>query len=793
MFFGYRIGYLEGLAVLKPPTSFHHAIDWLDRPQWALAVSFVVLVAATLQASVMRRSAAVLAAGAAVFALAEAAVMIFASAALALVGVVRVVRLRGRERFVLAGALVVSALLVVLAGGPTSDALFGRGGTAGLARVAWEPVTEDLLPFQQAGPALVVVGIVPLTMVGAIAAYRRRSWGLGFLAAAGSFGLLEAEFLQSPVPANDIRMFRLAQVVAIIGALSGVGALVGALRGARQLLATVAVVLLVFLPTSLPRATSNVHLALGDLAVDDPSANNSGRHYRNRTTFGAELEANWEIYAWLARSLPTEARLLTLNAFVSASAAGIASPRSGRDLQVFQHGYPTWVYRDALRFLHQDDLADIGISHLHVTDPLAAALAPSARRLLDDPDHFRLLVDMRTVSGIRHRVFEVLPSAGTTSVVPASYRFLRRIVPPNAPVSMLGTLTWTERRELYTAFADHDHIGSSYPLGHDRGTRIPRIETLVDLPDGGVVVLADPLNPTALGVSRDSAIWTGYGMRAYDLAAAWSPVWRIGRGLARLPEPLRPICESAADGLLDLRLLGEPGTTVVAGLTELTLTGLPQEIQLSVTDCGALTLGAHADVAPFAQLRPHHSVRPVDRDAPIAGLGFDGGVEDDRAIVNVWYRNPRGVPFVTGTELRLYEASPLGVSLPEDNSNPRTSSLRWWRGPVALLHAPEQNARIEFDARRLELNGERGGGSVSSLMPGRTYLLTLNIAGVDSRYGLVEIQHIVPLVRIVLSDTGVAYEVFSGIVTLEHHKPGTILSRTGYDGGLAEDPDLMPR
>ena len=379
------------------------------------------------------------------------------------------------------------------------------------------------------------------------------------------------------------------------------------------------------------------------------------------------------------------------------------------------------MYRDALRFLHQDDLADMGISHLHVTDPLAAALAPSARRLLDDPDYFRLLVDMRTVSGIRHRVFEVLPSAGTTEVAPSSYRFLRRIVPPNAPVSMLGTLTWTERRELYTAFADHDHIGSSYPLGHDRGTRIPRIETLVDLPDGGVVVLAEPLNPTALGVSRDSAIWTGYGMRAYDLAAAWSPVWRIGRGLARLPEPLRPICESAADGLLDLRLLGEPGTTVVAGLTELTLTGLPQEIQLSVTDCGALTLGAHADVAPFAQLRPHHSVRPVDRDAP------------------------------------------------------------------------EQNARIEFDARRLELNGERGGGSVSSLMPGRTYLLTLNIAGVDSRYGLVEIQHIVPLVRIVLSDTGVAYEVFSGIVTLVHHKPGTILSRTGYDGGLAEDPDLMPR
>ena len=340
-----------------------------------------------------------------------------------------------------------------------------------------------------------------------------------------------------------------------------------------------------------------MHLALGDLEVDDPSANNSGRHHRNRTTFGAELEANWEIYAWLARSLPTEARLLTLNAFVSASAAGIVSPRSGRDLQVFQHGYPTWVYRDALRFLHQDDLADMGISHLHVTDPLAAALAPSARRLLDDPDHFRLLVDMRTVSGIRHRVFEVLPSAGTTEVVPSSYRFLRPGSYPRMRLfPMLGTLTWTERRELYTAFADHDHIGSSYPLGHDRGTRIPRIETLVDLPDGGVVVLGRSSE------SHRARRITGFGdmdrLRDAGLRSCSGLVARV----AHRARP-RPLARAAAadlwsrpaDGLLDLRLLGEPGTTVVAGLTELTLTGLPQEIQLSVTDCGALVRGVAPD------------------------------------------------------------------------------------------------------------------------------------------------------------------------------------------------------
>ena len=261
-------------------------------------------------------------------------------------------------------------------------------------------------------------------------------------------------------------------------------------------------------------------------------------------------------------------------------------------------------------------------------------------------------------------------------------------------------------------------------------------------------------------------------MRAYDLAAGWSPVWRIGHDPAALPGPQRAFCESSSDGQVDLRLLGEPGAAVTAGSTEVILTGLPQVTQLTVPDCGALNLRADAAVAPFAQIRPRHTGRPVGPVAPIAGLGFDGGVNGEHAIINLWYRNPRGVPFVTGTEFRLYEASPLGVGLSDSNPNPRAASLRWWPGPIAL-YAPEQTARIEFDARRLEMNGDGGGGSASQLTPGRTYLLALTVAGVDPRSGYVEIEHIIPLARVVLSETGVDYEVLSGIVTIEHHAAGT--------------------
>ena len=761
-------------AGLLEPSIPGTAFKWLDQPQWALG--FVVLVAAALHGGTGRRQAAVLAASAGVFALAEAAVMIFACAALALVGTTRLLRLRGHERFVLAAALLVSAGLVLLAGGPVSDMLFGRGGSTPLAHIAWEPVGRELRPVQPTGPWLVSVGIIPLTVIGAFAAYRRHSWGLSFIVAAGVGGLLEAQLLQAQTEVNEVRIFGLALVVATIGALAGLGALIGALRGSgapgRRLLALALLGLLVLLPMSLPRAISGVQRALTDLETVDPETDASGHHYRDRAYFGAEVAANWEYYDWLRRSLPNDARLLSPRARLSATAAGIASPRSGRDLQVFSLWAATWVYADALRFLHRDDLADMGITHLHVTDQLAARMAPSARRLLDDPDHFTLLADIRTSPGMRHRIFQVLPGAGTTEVAPSSYRSLRGIVPSNAPFAALGSLTSAERRYALSAFADHAALGASYRTGFDRASRVPHVEVLTDPPESGVVVLREPLEPTSLGMARDQALWTGHGMRAYDLAAAWSPVGRIGPDPGALPEPSRSACESAADGQVDLRLLGEPGAVLTAGPTELILTGLPQVIPLTVPDCGAFTLRADAAVAPFVQIRPRHTGRPVGLVAPIAGLGFDGGVDGQRAISNLWYRNPDGAPFITGTELSLYEASPLGVSLHPDNPNSVTASLRWWPGPIALRPA-EQTARIEFDARRIEINGDPGAGSATSLTPGRTYLLVLNVAGVDPRYGSVEIQHIIPLARVVLSETGVDYEVLSGIVTIEHHAPGT--------------------
>ena len=63
------------------------------------------------------------------------------------------------------------------------------------------------------------------------------------------------------------------------------------------------------------------------------------------------------------------------------------------------------MYQDALRYLHRDDLSEMGITHLHITDRLEKALTSQARNLLSDPAHFKLMADLSSISGERHRVF----------------------------------------------------------------------------------------------------------------------------------------------------------------------------------------------------------------------------------------------------------------------------------------------------------------------------------------------------------------------------------------------------
>ena len=301
------------------------------------------------------------------------------------------------------------------------------------------------------------------------------------------------------------------------------------------------------LPTGLPRAVSGVHLALKDLEVVGSSR---GRR------LGASLprpDRHWGWETWkragsytpgYSQSLPTEARLLTPRPHTELrQPRALRSPISHRDHQMFLIGYPRprGSTEDALRFLHRDDLADLGVTHLHVTDQLEADFAPSARRLLGDPRHFRLLAEVPTSSGERHRVFEVQSGAGTTEVDPSSYRALRQLVPQSATRlprwDRCRMLSAPDRHRARSP--DRNEVRqSSIPLRFERATRIPQVaRALRELPadSGDGHNERDPLDPIAQSPwHADEALWTGHGHCGLTISRRRGHLlWRIGRDPAR--------------------------------------------------------------------------------------------------------------------------------------------------------------------------------------------------------------------------------------------------------------------
>ena len=776
-------GFLAGLAPLEPQLAF----AWLQLPQQALAIVIVILIAAALQVGATRGLLA-MAAASGMSALADASVMIFGGAALGIIGAVCLVRSRGSERFVLGGCLVASAMLVVFAGGPISDALFDRGGTAEVVRLAFDPNPAAFLPADLEGLLWARVGIVSLVAVSAIAAFSKRSLGLAYLTVAAALGLVEAQILQSALEFNDGRISRLAACIAMLAALTGGVALLQALRDHRRTLASLAVALFVLLPTGLPGAIAGVHFGLRGFQIDPPASESGALPLVGDLHMQPELAANWDFYAWLGQFVPADTRLLTTHPGLSASVAGVVSPTSGGDVQMLSANTLP-VYADALRFLHRDDLAAMAVTHLHVTDRLEEGMSPSARSLLGNPAHFKLLAERRSVSGQRHRIYAVTSGAGTPTVAPSSYRSLREVVPVDAPVILLGRLTTYQRRMILFTFIDRDNLWRTDFVNLDRATRIPRAALLTSqVPNRGVVVLAERMEPTLLGLSRSDAIWAGDGMRAYDLTHAWSPVWRLPQDDVALSQHQRAGCEPAADSPAELQLLGNPGSVVGHDGLTLNLTGTPQRFRVSASICEQVVLRGAGAVAPFAQARPYRSASQPLVSSVVAGLGFDGASEGGLAIINLWYRNPQRHSFVTGSEFRVYESDQAGVT--PLHLNP-LSSIRWWPGPL-VLSAETQMARIEFDAHRLEINGSAGAGGTAELKPGWTYLLMLNIAGANPESGLAEVLQQVPLLRVVVGEAGVSYETLSGVLAIDSRQPGVQMRRLPSFGSISKDVDFTP-
>ena len=759
-------GFGEAIARLGVPESAHALkrvgsmlINW---PQFALGLSLMVVMAAALNAGSRRRHVALFAIGAGLLPLVESSLFLIGWIAVVPTAALLLWRAKGRERRVTAALFAGAALLVILAGGGMTDALFGRGGTTGLAQFAPEIEPSAIRPLiAAAGPASVKLGLLLLLAVAAFTAAETRSRALGYLTLAATAALVLVNLVTTGLPKLDARFVELAFLLMVVAGLASIGIWIARLPTYASAALQVVVLVLVLIPTGLPRGVSGTAIAAQGWDLGYPRVHDPGNRVLNPTGFAAELRSNWPAYAWMRQNLPGDARVLTPHAPVLAAATGRPAPTSPPETAAFDE-LATPAYLDALRFLNRDQLDRLNASHLHVTPGVEADLHADARRALADPAQFRLIQAFEGDAASGHRIYEIAAGAGVPDPDPSSFAALAGIGATAESIWVSGALSKQERERILLTLMDV-HLPQGPDIRITRARVDPRYRPWPSDDPERLVIFPASVMPAKFGLDRGDAVWRGYGLEAFDTRDAWSRVWRAAAEAATPPDDVIAACGGRPGEAVQIRVVGPVGGQIVAGGVGLELDGHVHELTVPGVACERIAVAAaNAPIPPFVQMRsavPGTAGRDLTQSAALA---YDVGLDGSEAVINLWYANAGGIPFDVGTELRVYRTDPSGTAPADPHGQ---ASVTWWEGPILL--APElQMSALRFDAGRLTIDDEPGVGLRGAPPPG-AYQLALTVAGSNSVTGDLDIMRVIPLVEFHVTPNAIHYRPLSGIVAID--------------------------
>ena len=732
----------------------------LNHPHFALGMTLLLVMAASLHAGRGRWPLASFGVALALLPLAETAAFLVGVGATGLYCAVMAWRWSWQERRAFAAAAGGGLLLAGLGGGALTDALFRNPGGAGTQFGLYPDrgiftlgaVAPDGGLNLQISPLVLVAGLI-------VAAMALKSRGLGFLAAAAAAGIAARQVLNFEVTGVDTRLIGIPYVLAALGTVAALGTIANRLRPPARHAASAAMAVLIVVPTAVPRTISGLEISTRGIYMGYPTVQDDLVRYANQTRFADALRDQWRALDWMRRELPDDARVLATNAPLVSMATGRTTPQSDRRLALF-NPLLTPLYMDALRFLARQDLQDLNATHLYVTPDLLNNLDSETRTALEDPRQFRLLHSPLSTGGARLAIYEIQPDAGRESPSPSSFRRLEALGRQASVRAVGGFLSFADRQTLLLTFAPkQDVVGPSTYLPRTNVHATYRAPGPDEQP--GLMVLDETHVPLAVGKSFDDAIWHGHGLRAYSTVdGVWSRTWR--------PQPdwqLPPsdIVEdfSGADASCDARVIGEPDDLVSFGEKGIRLTGLPQTVRIGSARCDTLQVAWDGgDVPPFIQLRSTHAAGPAAA-SDSAGLAFDGGVSDGIGVFHLWYRNPNHLPVPGGSELRLYPAGQFGLI---EASSPTQSIARW----LGLIELSKERFtdRFEFDAAALRLNGAEPIEKTGDVVDG-DYVLTLNIAEEFEDDRGLSVRRVIPVLQVTVLNGRPTYRPLSGIVGVD--------------------------
>ena len=453
-----------------------------------------------------------------------------------------------------------STLLLVLGGGAVTGALVGtiEGGLT----IGWvadsanrrSDVSLDLLP---GGLALLGLGPAILAAASVALAWRDRVV-LAFVAGSSVFLIASVLLKHDLAAGTDTRLDGHAGNLALLGLMAAVSLRLRSLPVRRRHLASALFGLLIVWPTvALPLRTLGFQVSQGiSLANAQPQAaiRSAGLHIAGIGRQPIERLAPDQVSHYIPEPPPPlhvrptgalerdrvvdyvrdhtlpDARILSPHPSELTLATGRpnASGFAGRLHYIWRTGP---AYLDALRYLEPAAVQRLGVAYVHAPDSWVSELPDHAKRWLEDPQLFEVLV--RDGAHALYRIrppFQQLDTAPT----PRSFEALRRAIPASATVLLTESLRGIPRVRVATVLGHTQIQGHVDTSAVHLLTRLRTEETDTSDPDFVVFSRDFPLDARLHG-------WPIVWWNEAAIAFATRPEGVPNMGPPPPPEPPEPV------------------------------------------------------------------------------------------------------------------------------------------------------------------------------------------------------------------------------------------------------------
>ncbi len=420
-----------------------------------------------------------------------------------------------------------AALLLAVGGGPISALLSGvSSGT----HLGWIDDPGSRLPFGTlltpgpGGIGRLGLGVLPVAAVALLLAWRQRLV-LALVAGAGVF-MLAAIALRHPVfPFDVTRMDGHARNFALLALLLALGWRLSALRPRWRYAAGALIVALVAWPTvALPVRTLGLAVGHGiELANAQSGARDrvpkfdTERYFWGLGRYTIEHPVSEPVDRFIRDHTPVNVRILSPNPLDMTATTGRHNASGFKGLlHLWANKGP--AFEDARDFLEPAAVRRRGFAYLHATDGWVASLPGHARRWLNDPRFFTLLIrgDADALYRIQPAFLKLDPEPD-----PTSFEALRQAVPASASAYLAGGLTAKNQVRLATALAHTRLLGEVDPSGTYLLTEIPTEPVQGHTPS----LLLVPRGFTFTTRAEEfSLIWLGDETAVYAVVPEISPV-----------------------------------------------------------------------------------------------------------------------------------------------------------------------------------------------------------------------------------------------------------------------------